>query len=100
MSEMKPVPPSPPIIISRVSEKATMSLVFGMVSYLFVPFVAGIVAIILGEKAEKEIRQSGGQLTGLGMAKAGQILGWINVLVTGLLGCMLVSVFIRVFSSS
>jgi hypothetical protein len=40
--------------------------------------LVGIVAIVLGRSAQKEIAASGGRLTGEGMAKAGFVLGIIG----------------------
>jgi len=48
-------------------------------------FPAGIVAIILGRKARRQIQQTGEQ--GAGMAQAGIILGWAGL---GLLGLLLI----------
>ncbi len=41
--------------------------------------VAGIVAVVLGKQASKEIAASGGWRTGEGQAKAGTICGWIGI---------------------
>jgi hypothetical protein len=41
--------------------------------------VVGIVAVVLGNSARKEIAASGGRLTGDGMAKAGVILGYVGI---------------------
>lgn len=71
---------------ARNSSKAVAALVVGIVSVLlgfccaFIGLV-GIVAIVLGRSAQKEIALSGGALTGEGMAKAGVILGIIGSVV-------------------
>jgi hypothetical protein len=41
--------------------------------------LVGIVAVVLGRNAQKEIAASNGRLTGEGMAKAGVILGIIGI---------------------
>jgi hypothetical protein len=46
------------------------------------PLVAAIPAIITGIKGKKAIDQSGGLKSGRGMAIAGQVLGWVNVVVS------------------
>jgi hypothetical protein len=64
--------------------KAIVALVIGI---LVLPFgfccgplgLIGIVSILLGRSARQEIAASGGQQTGDGMAKAGFILGIIDV---------------------
>ena len=61
------------------SGKATGSLICGILSFFVCPVVLSIVAIILGTQALTEIRQSGGRVTGEGMAQAGLILGWISI---------------------
>jgi Domain of unknown function (DUF4190) len=61
------------------STAAIVSLVFGILSWVVLPFIAGIVAIVAGHMARNEIRNSGGQISGSGMATAGLILGYINV---------------------
>jgi|WetSurMetagenome_2_1015567.scaffolds.fasta_scaffold17166_5 hypothetical protein len=99
MSETNTVPPPPPIIKSQTSEKAIISLVCGIAGCLFVPFIAGILAVIFGGQAEKEIRESGDRLTGLGLAKAGGVLGWINILFWGFLGCLTIAPLVGMISS-
>ena len=59
---------------------AIAALVCGCLGFL--TCISGIVAIILGHIARKQIRESGGTQQGEGMALAGLILGYI---VTGLL---------------
>ena len=73
-----PVPPNVPT--AATSTLAVVSLIAGIVSWLLMPFVAGLAAVICGHMARKEIRNSGGSLAGDGMAIAGLVLGWINVI--------------------
>ena len=67
----------------RNSSKAVAALVVGIVSLplgfccSFVGLV-GLVAIFMGRSAQTEIRNSGGALTGEGMAKAGFALGIVG----------------------
>lgn len=73
------------------SNNAMIAMVLGIVSLvLFVVLLctaflmpisaaAAIPAIILGRNARKEIAASGGHLAGDGMARAGIIMGWINI---------------------
>ncbi|MDR0989990.1 MAG: DUF4190 domain-containing protein [Propionibacteriaceae bacterium] len=56
---------------------AVVSLVLSIASYPILPIVAAIPGIITGSMAKKQIAQTGEQ--GLGMAKAGIILGWVNI---------------------
>jgi hypothetical protein len=71
---------------ARNSSKAVAALVIGIVSVLLgfccaVLGLVGIVAIVLGRSARKEIALSGGALSGDGMARAGVILGIIGSVV-------------------
>jgi len=76
---------------------AIVSLVAGIAGFVILPLISSIVAIITGNKAKKEIAQTGQQ--GLGMAKAGTILGWIGVAFT-ILGIILVIIFVVVIGAS
>lgn len=67
--------PTPPIGPPTTSSKAIISLVFGVLFFLF---PLPIVAIIFGHMALSEIRKSAGRLTGEGMATAGLIMGYIG----------------------
>lgn len=60
------------------SSLAVVSLVAGIASF-FLPVLGSVIAIITGGMAKKEILNSDGTITGMGMAKAGLILGWITV---------------------
>jgi hypothetical protein len=67
---------------SRTSGAAIASLVFGLLSWVALPFIGAIVAIILGHSARGEIRRAPpGTVDGDGMAIAGLILGWAHVIV-------------------
>ncbi len=68
---------------------AIISLIGGIVSFLFAPFIGSVVALIAGYTAKKEIRESDGHLSGDGLATAGLVIGWANI-VLSLLACVLV----------
>jgi uncharacterized membrane protein len=71
------------------SSWAIISLIGGIVSFLFAPFIGSVVAIIAGYTAKKEIRQSNGRLSGDGLATAGLIIGWVNVALS-LIACLFI----------
>ncbi len=71
-------PPPPGAHVPETSGKAIAAMVLSIVG-LVTCFVLGIVGIILGHSALTDIRASAGQIGGDGMAKAGIIIGWINV---------------------
>ena len=66
----------------RTSGTAVASLVFGVLSWIVLPFIGAVLAIILGHSARGEIRRSPpGSIEGGGMALAGLILGWAHLFV-------------------
>ncbi len=78
--------PAPP-----ASGLAIVSLVFGIVSWVAVPLLGSLVAIITGHLARGEVKRSGGRVGGGGMAVAGLILGYTSValLCTAIVGIAL-----------
>ena len=71
----------PPVatMMPQTSTTAIISLVAGIASYVILPFLGAIVAIITGHMAKSEIKKSMGRLSGNGMATAGLILGYVNI---------------------
>ncbi len=61
------------------STTAVVSLVFGILSWVLLPVIGAIVAIVCGHMARAEIRRSGGSLEGDGFAVAGLVLGWTHM---------------------
>jgi len=76
------------------STLAIVSLVSALLGFTLVPVIGGIVAIITGYMARKEIRSIPPQASGDGMATAGIIMGWIQIglLIVGV--CCFLFVFI------
>jgi hypothetical protein len=72
---------------------ATRSLVLGIISLIICGVILGPAAIYEGVAARKRIRESGGALTGDGLAIAGIVLGTIGVVAA-------VLILIVTFSSS
>jgi tetrahydromethanopterin S-methyltransferase subunit C len=79
LSNQNQYSPNPYPYERRTSSLAVVSLISGIASFFIVPLLGAIAAIITGNMAKKEIRQSSGRLGGSGMATWGQILGWINL---------------------
>lgn len=75
-----------------ISGKALGSLVFGILGLTALPLIGPIAAILLAGKAEGEI-QSDQTVDGLGLARAGRIMGWIGLALTGA-GCLLTMLWI------
>jgi len=72
---------------------AVTSLVLGILSYLLLPFVGAIGAVITGHMARSQIRMSGGTQEGDGMALAGLILGYVHFALT----CIGIAVAVALF---
>lgn len=71
-------PPYPPVQQTRTSVMAIVSLITGILGFVQVlPVLGPIVAVITGHLAKSEIKQSGGLVTGDGLATAGLVLGYL-----------------------
>lgn len=67
-------------VYPRTSSLAIVSLVFGILAYIFLPGIGALVAVICGHSARAEIRRAPpGTVEGDGLALAGLILGWIQI---------------------
>ena len=58
---------------------ATISLVLGILSWIALPFIGAVAAIVCGHMARAEIRRSEGALDGDGQAVAGLVLGYVHI---------------------
>ena len=75
----------------RTSSMAIVSLIFGILAYVFLPFVGAVIAVICGHSARSEIRRAPpGTIDGDGLALAGLILGWIQLAFTAIAVAFLV----------
>jgi uncharacterized membrane protein len=63
----------------QTSTSAIVALILSIVSWTICPLVTAIVAIVLAYQADKEIRNSGGKVTGQGLSFAAKIIAWINI---------------------
>ncbi len=77
--------PSQPGATPRNDGQAVAALVCSLVGLLFCGVVLGIVGIVLGVQSRTRIRQSGGWLTGEGMASAGIYIGIADLVLGALL---------------
>ncbi len=64
------------------STLAIISLIAGILGWLGLFGLGGLVAVITGHLAMSEINKSFGRITGSGQAKAGLILGYLNIALT------------------
>jgi hypothetical protein len=69
-------PTTPPPENSTLS---IVSLVSGVLAWFVLPFIGAIAAIITGHMAKAEIRESMGGLGGDGLATAGLVLGYMQI---------------------
>lgn len=83
----------------KTSGKAIVSLVFGIIGFIMLPLIAGIVAVIVGYSAKSDIRKSAGALKGEDMATAGIILGWVNLGLTVIGICVGVVILLGVMGA-
>lgn len=74
---------------------STISLTFGILSFVVLPLVGGIVAIATGVAAKTRIDKSGGRKTGHSTAVSGEALGIVNVFLA-----VLVAVAIAIAAST
>jgi hypothetical protein len=74
------------------STAALVSLIFGILSWVMLPIVGPIVAVVAGHMARAEIRSSNGQVGGGGMATAGLILGYLQIALFLLAICAIVGI--------
>jgi hypothetical protein len=78
------------------SAAAVTSLIMGVAAWSVLPLIGGVIAIWSGHAANKEIQKFG--LAGAGMARAGLILGYANVLACVAVGIGLVVLLTLGFS--
>lgn len=77
---MNPQQPVPYARASSTSSLAVLSLVFGIATWMILPFVGALVAVVCGHLARGEIdRAPAGSIEGKGMALAGLLLGYAQL---------------------
>ena len=85
--QVPPSSPGGPYVVGsassmpQTSNLAVIALILGIVSWVFLPFIGAIGAVITGHMGRREVQASGGRLTGDGLALAGLILGYLNLAV-------------------
>jgi len=86
----------PPMYVqpARTSTMAIVSLIAGIAGLSIFPVLGSIIAVVTGHMARGEVRNSGGQVTGDGLALAGLIMGYIGLGLTLLGICLVVLWFV------
>ncbi len=77
--------PTPP----ENSTLSIVSLVSGILGWILLPFIGAIAAIITGHMAKAEIRDSMGGIGGDGLATAGLVLGYAQIVFCVIPMCVL-----------
>lgn len=77
---------------SQTNTLAIVSLIAGIASYLFLPFIGAIVAVITGHMALGQIKRTGE--TGRGFALTGTILGYVHLALAILTGIVLLIIIV------
>jgi len=72
------------------STLALVSLISSILSWVGLFGVGGLVGVITGHMAINEINRSKGRLTGSGVARAGLILGYVNIALTVIGICLFI----------
>ncbi|MCG8350716.1 MAG: DUF4190 domain-containing protein [Chloroflexales bacterium] len=73
------------------STMAQLSLIFGIVGWVLVPILGPIGAVICGHMARNEIRRSDGRIGGEGLAIAGLVLGYAQLIIVVLGICTMIA---------
>lgn len=68
-----------PLPFRQSSTLAIVSLIFGILCWIVIPLLGSLVAIITGHMARAEIRRAPEHLDGDGLAIAGLLLGYIQL---------------------
>ena len=90
---MQPYVVTPAAAMAQTSTLAVFALILGILSFIILPLIGGIGAVITGHMGRREIRASDGRITGEGLALAGLILGYVNIVLILPVCCFLLFVF-------
>ena len=67
---------------TSTESKAIIALVCAIASWVVLPVLPAIAALMIGKTARTEIAASGGRLTGDGLVTAAKVIAWTNIVVT------------------
>nr|PZN34716.1 MAG: hypothetical protein DIU80_02420 [Chloroflexota bacterium] len=88
-------PPQPP-----TSNTAIVSLVFGILTWTVLPLISAVIAVIAGHMARNEIRRSEGKLGGDGLAIAGMIMGYVQLVLVIIGLCAALAFFLIIAAAA
>jgi len=75
--------------VRQTCTTATISLVFGILSWFALPIIGAVIAIVCGHMARAEIRRSANTLEGDGLAVGGLVLGYLHLAIILLIICVI-----------
>jgi len=78
------------------STSAIVSLIAGILGFAGFPIIGSVVAILMGYAARKETRSIPPKAAGDGMATAGIIMGWIQIVLAVVGICCFIAYFVFV----
>ncbi len=78
-------------IIERTSVWAIVSLIASLTNFFILPLVGGVIGVVTGNMAKKEILASNGAIAGDNLAHLGIVIGWVSV-VLGVIGVVCVAI--------
>ncbi len=84
----------PTFVPAQTSSMAVVSLVCGIATWVILPLIGAIIAVITGHMARREIRDSMGRLTGDGLATAGLVLGYLQLGLGLVAACLMVGLLV------
>jgi hypothetical protein len=79
---------------------AIISLISGILAWIGLFGLGGLVAVITGHMAKGQIASSAGRMTGDGLATAGLVLGYLNIAITLIGICLVVLIFAGLISGA
>ena len=82
--------------ILPTSTMAVVSLVAAILGFSALPLIGGVVALITGYAARKENRSTPPTATGDGLATAGIVMGWLQLVLAVIGICCFVAYFVFV----
>ncbi len=84
---------------TQTESKAIIALVCAIASWVVLPVLPAIAALMIGKTAREQIAMSGGRLTGDGLVTAAKVIAWANI-VLSVLGVLLLVLGLGLFASA
>jgi hypothetical protein len=85
---------APAPVPAQTDTRAVVALVLAVLSFVLVPFVPAVVALVLARRSQRDIAASGGRLVGDGLARAARIVAWVNIVLSVLAALAVVLVLV------